>query len=258
MNSRTRVIVPAKTILQNCTLGADPSDTCLQEWNALQSNTSRYSTNGRPVSIPRRSTVALGPENDLIISGRPGYFAGYFRGYSTIGARFPNSWTWPVLKARTKNRGGVVRLRSTDPKDVPDINFQYFDAGTGDWQYDLAAVVEGMQYARSIIQRFANDTGTNVTEIIPGSRYKTVKDLAEWVKDTSWGHHACCTAKLGSHDDRMAVLDSKFRVRGTRGLRVVDASVFPEIPGYYIQLPVMMVSEKAAVDILDESSTHQH
>jgi len=44
----------------------------------------------------------------------------------------------------------------------------------------------------------------------------------------------------------MAVLDSKFRVRGTKGLRVVDASVFPSIPGYYIQTPIYMISEKAA------------
>jgi choline dehydrogenase len=44
----------------------------------------------------------------------------------------------------------------------------------------------------------------------------------------------------------MAVLDSKFRVRGATGLRVVDASVFPRIPGYYIQTPIYMISEKAA------------
>jgi choline dehydrogenase len=48
----------------------------------------------------------------------------------------------------------------------------------------------------------------------------------------------------------MAVLDSKFRVRGTTGLRVVDASVFSQIPGYYIQTPIYMVSEKAADVIL--------
>jgi len=48
----------------------------------------------------------------------------------------------------------------------------------------------------------------------------------------------------------MAVLDSKFRVRGTRGLRVVDASVFPRIPGYFVVVPIYMVSEKAADVIL--------
>lgn len=186
----------------------------------------------------------------MIISGRPGYFAGYFQGYSRIGGKYPNSWTWPVLKARTVNRAGTVKLRSADPQDVPAINFNYYDAGGGNWAYDLAAVVEGLQYARSIVQQYVKSTGSQATELIPGPQYQTVSDLSKWAQDSSWGHHACCSAKIGNDTDKMAVLDSKFRVRGTQGLRVVDASVFPEIPGYYIQVPIYMVSEKAAVDIL--------
>jgi choline dehydrogenase len=129
---------------------------------------------------------------------------------------------------------------------VPSINFNYFDSGSGDWSYDLAAAVEGMQFARSIIQQYVEDTNQTATEIVPGPGYQTEAELTEWVKDTSWGHHACCTAKIGADNDPLAVLDSKFRVRGTQGLRVVDASVFPSIPGYYIQTPIYMVSEKAA------------
>ena len=52
----------------------------------------------------------------------------------------------------------------------------------------------------------------------------------------------------------MAVLDSKFRVRGVSGLRVVDASVFPRIPGYFIVTAIYMVSEKAAEDILADAA----
>jgi len=186
----------------------------------------------------------------MIITGRPGYFAGYFPGYSKIGAKFPNSWTWPVLKARTQNRAGNVTLVSKDPSDVPSINFNYFSSGSGNWQYDLAATVEGMQFARSIIAQYVRDTNSTINELVPGPGYQTQEQLTEWVKDTSWGHHACCTAKIGADSDKMAVLDSKFRVRGTTGLRVVDASVFPQIPGYYIQTPIYMVSEKAADVIL--------
>jgi choline dehydrogenase len=51
----------------------------------------------------------------------------------------------------------------------------------------------------------------------------------------------------------MAVLDSSFRVRGTKSLRVIDASVFPKIPGYYLALPVYMISEKAADVILADA-----
>jgi choline dehydrogenase-like flavoprotein len=106
-----------------------------------------------------------------------------------------------------------------------------------------------MQFARTIIQQYEQDTNTTATEIIPGPDYQTEAELSEWVKDTSWGHHACCTAKIGADSDPLAVLDSKFRVRGTQGLRVVDASVFPSIPGYYIQTPIYMISEKAAAEI---------
>jgi choline dehydrogenase len=51
----------------------------------------------------------------------------------------------------------------------------------------------------------------------------------------------------------MAVVDSKFRVHGTRHLRVVDASVFPRIPGYFILMPIFIISQKAAHVILEEA-----
>ena len=60
----------------------------------------------------------------------------------------------------------------------------------------------------------------------------------------AWGHHACGTCKIGKDDDPDAVLDGDFRVRGVKNLRVVDASVFPKIPGYFIVTPTYMVSER--------------
>ena len=74
--------------------------------------------------------------------------------------------------------------------------------------------------------------------------------LRRFIRDEAWGHHASCTAPIGAADDPLAVLDAEFRVRGVDGLRVVDASVFPRIPGTYIVLPIYMVSEKAADVIL--------
>jgi choline dehydrogenase len=50
------------------------------------------------------------------------------------------------------------------------------------------------------------------------------------------------------------VLDSRFRVRGTQGLRVVDASVFPKIPGFYLAVPVYMISEKGADAVLADAA----
>ena len=55
---------------------------------------------------------------------------------------------------------------------------------------------------------------------------------------------------MGRPDDPMAVVDSSFRVIGTKNLRIVDASVFPRIPGFFIVTPIYMISEKASEVIL--------
>jgi len=164
-----------------------------------------------------------------------------------------------VLKAHTQNRAGTVKLRTADPRDVPAINFNYFDTGSGNWSYDLDATVEGLQFARRILATYAQQTGSGpLHEIAPGSQINTTEGLREWVKDTSWGHHASCSCPIGADDDPMAVLNSEFKVRGTLGLRVVDASVFPQIPGFYIQTSIYMISEKAAEVITASAKTMEH
>jgi choline dehydrogenase len=79
------------------------------------------------------------------------------------------------------------------------------------------------------------------------------QNLRDFVKDNAWGHHASCTCKIGRKDDSLAVLDGDFRVYGTHGLRVVDASVFPRIPGFFIVSSVYMIGEKAADAILADA-----
>ena len=78
-------------------------------------------------------------------------------------------------------------------------------------------------------------------------------DLDDFIRETAFGHHACCTAKIGDDDDSMAVLDGQFRVRGVNNLRVVDASAFPSMPGSFIAVPIMMLAEKAAEDIVRDA-----
>jgi choline dehydrogenase len=73
------------------------------------------------------------------------------------------------------------------------------------------------------------------------------------IKDSAFSHHATGTCAIGGDNDPFACLDSKFRVWGVDGLRVVDASVFPQVPGAYPVLPIFMISEKAADVILDEA-----
>ncbi len=80
------------------------------------------------------------------------------------------------------------------------------------------------------------------------------EQIAEWVRAEAWGHHACGTCRIGPRDDvRESVLDADFRVKGVEGLRVVDASVFPSIPGFFIVSAIYMIAEKASEAILRDA-----
>lgn len=210
-----------------------------------------YTTNGAIIAVMKRSAPAR-PEPDLYLFGLAGYFEGYFPRYSQRLARDKNYFTWAVLKAHTHNTAGRVRLRSSNPRDVPDINFHYFDEGSDQTGEDLESVVDGVEFVRRIAARTPD---LIQQEIVPGSEVKTRDQLQQFIKDSAWGHHASCTCKIGPKEDKLAVLDSKFRVYGTKGLRVVDASVFPRIPGFFIVSAVYMISEKAAEDILADAAT---
>jgi len=208
-----------------------------------------YTTNGAVVALVKRSSPDV-PEPDLFIFGLLGHFEGYFPGYSKALVKDRDFFTWAILKAHTNNTAGRVTLRSSDPRDMPEINFHYFDEGT-DGERDLAAVVEGLETARRITRR----CGDLITEeILPGADVRTAEQLRGFVKDNAWGHHASCTCKIGPRSDPEAVVDSRFRVHGTRGLRVVDASVFPRIPGFFIASAVYMVSEKASDVIIEDAA----
>jgi choline dehydrogenase len=136
-----------------------------------------------------------------------------------------------------------VTLRSPDPRDVPQIDFHYFDEGNDGSGDDLESVVHAIELAR-LLTRGARSLIE--AEELPGGEVCNRDQLRQFVKDNAWGHHASCSNKIGPPGDRMAVVDSAFRVYGTSWLRVVDASVFPRIPGFFIVTPTYMISEKAS------------
>jgi len=212
-----------------------------------------YTTNGAIIAIAKRSAPSR-PEPDLYLFGLAGFFKGYEPGYSKRIARDKNYFTWAVLKAHTRNTAGSVTLRTNDPRDPPAINFRYFDEGNDASGEDLESVVAGVQFVREISAR-ASDLIQG--EIVPGLSVRTKEEIAQFVKDNAWGHHASCTCKIGPRQDPMAVLDSNFRVHGTRNLRVVDASVFPRIPGFFIVSAVYMISEKASEVILADAKANR-
>ena len=116
---------------------------------------------------------------------------------------------------------------------------------------DLDAVVAGIRFVRSLTAPLI-EQGIIAEEEHPGKALQSDQELRDYVRYNAWGHHASCTCPIGSDDDPMAVLDSDFRVRGIKGLRVVDASVFPRIPGFFIVSSIYMIGEKAADVILGD------
>ena len=240
------------TLLDGNTFKGDDDDRGYIEWKSRRKGF--YTTNGGTIAIMRHSGETPGPNCDLFIFGIPGEFAGYRLDYSkTIQTKEGRSrFSWIILKAHTNNRG-EVRLRTTDPRDPPEINFKSFGDGQRANDSDLKALQWGVDYVRRFMEP-VREVGTTKGEYLP-SAPRTEQALSDFIMTRAWGHHASCTCRIGKEDDENAVVDSEFRVIGAPGgnLRVVDASVFPKIPGYFIVLPIYLIAEKAADVIL-----HQH
>ncbi|KUL82525.1 hypothetical protein ZTR_10634 [Talaromyces verruculosus] len=235
-------------ITAKCTFLRTSPDPCLEQWKNDKINPGTYATNGLAVAVLRNTSTSGASYPDVFVVGAPANFMGYYPGFSNDSLADAKHWAWIVLKSHVRNNLGTVTLRSTDPRDTPIINFRYFDEGVtegGADELDLQAQYEGMEWSR---QAFADliPLDGSFTETWPGPNVTTEAEMKDFIKREAWGHHASCTCPIGNDTDPNAVLDSEFRVRGVDNLRVVDASVYPKIPGYYIVLPTYMISEKAS------------
>ncbi len=219
-------------------------DKMYRRWKHFRLGT--YKSNGVIFAVELKSRPDLAVP-DLFLFSLLVDFRGYYRGYADR-IRTPNYLTWAILKAYTRNSAGSVRLTGAASGAPLDIRFRYFDEGDGDWQADLDAVVAGVRFARKV----SDAMGAQVRrEAEPGRSLSSDEALRQFVKDTAWGHHACGTCAMKPR--RMGgVVDSRFRVHGLAGLRVVDASVFPRIPGYFLVSSVYMIAEKAADTLLED------
>ena len=126
---------------------------------------------------------------------------------------------------------GWVRIRSTDPREHPAVQFNYLST-----EADRREWIEMVRAARNILEQpgFAAFSGG---EISPGPTVQTDQEILDWVaRDAETALHPSCTAKMGT-DDAAVVDPATMRVHGTEGLRVVDASVFPFITNGNIYAP---------------------
>jgi choline dehydrogenase-like flavoprotein len=220
-------------------------DACFRQWRDCGKGI--YAANGGMFAVIKKSRRESAVP-DLFCLSVLARFEGYYPGYSKLVSGHRDYLSWVVLKARTENRAGTVTLQSADPRDPPRVNFRYFDEGG---EADLDAVVDGVKFVRRINADLVG-RGLIAVEHLPGDHVQSDDQLRGFVRDNAWGHHASCSCPIGARE-KGGVLASDFRVHGTSGLRVVDASVFPRIPGFFIVSAVYMIGEKAADVILAEA-----
>jgi choline dehydrogenase len=145
---------------------------------------------------------------------------------------------------------GSVRLASNRPEDKPVIAPNFFAD-----PYDMKTLIAGFREARRIFAQPALAAMTGA-EIEPGAQYRSDEEIdAALRRIVNTAYHPTGTCKMGPDSDPMAVVDARLRVRGVSGLRVVDASVMPEIISGNTSAPTMMIAERAARFILDDAVT---
>ena len=224
-------------------------DPAWRRWSDFR--TGLYAGAGAAMALVRRSEPRI-PEPDIFCMALPALFEGYAHGFSSLIRDQDDRLTWAVLKAHTSNRAGRVTLRSADPRDTPLVNFHYFEEGNDPLGADLSAMVGAIRFVRGLTAPLIAG-GVIEEESAPGRAVASDQALADYVRNTAWGHHASCSCPIGAVADG-GVLKSDFTVHGTHRLRVVDASVFPRIPGFFIAAAVYMVAEKAAEVVLREAA----
>ena len=162
---------------------------------------------------------------------------------------FADSFACRVVLLRPQSRGNIS-LASSDPAAHPRIRQGLLSADR-DWQKLSAGIRIFRDHARlPVLSRHV------LREIGPGEGVTTEGDLKDYVRKTAvTAHHPCGTCRMGV--DEGAVVDGELRVRGVEALRVVDASVFPDLVGGNINAPVIMIAEKAADLILRQSDKQE-
>jgi len=140
---------------------------------------------------------------------------------------------------------GTVRLASDNPMDPPLIDPDYLAVDR-----DRREMREGIKLARELLAQPAF-APFHRREDVPGDEVRSDSQLDAFIRRAaSSAYHPCGTARMGADNDDRAVVDPELKFRGIEGLRIVDASIIPAIPGANINACVFMIAEKASDMIL--------
>jgi choline dehydrogenase len=156
-----------------------------------------------------------------------------------------SGFTASVCQLRPESRGSL-RIRSADPAAPPEIRINYLAT-----EVDRTANVEGLKILRRILRAPALRPFV-VEEVDPGKKVSTDEELLNYCRQRgSTIYHPTSTCRMGS--DPLAVVDQRLQVRGIEGLRVVDASIMPDLVSGNTNAPIIMIAEKASDMILQDA-----
>ncbi len=153
---------------------------------------------------------------------------------------FVDSFACRTVMLHPRSRG-EIRLASLDPLGAPRID-QHFLAEPNDWRVLRATI----RTVRDIVEQPGLAAFVD-REISPGADASSDDALDAFIRRTAITvHHPAGTCRMGSVDDPLAVTDDEGRVFGVDRLRIVDASVMPDLTSGNINAPVIMIAEKIA------------
>jgi choline dehydrogenase len=160
--------------------------------------------------------------------------------FPLFGRKPPHTLGVGVSMIKQDSRGEVT-LRSANPLDAPRILFNLFKERS-----DVDRAIRGLKAIRDIYHREPLRS-LIADEITPGSGVASDTDLENFIRATgAITQHAVGTCRMGADGDPLAVVDASLRVRGVEALRIIDASVMPDVPGGNTNAPVIMIAEKGA------------
>jgi choline dehydrogenase len=143
-----------------------------------------------------------------------------------------------VTLLRPHSRGSVS-IRSANPADLPVVDPNYLADGR-----DLQNLIEGMRIARELAATTPLRGGLT-GELLPGAALKDDAAIAEYIRSTvrtDW--HPVGSCRMGRSDDPMSVVGETLAVMGVDGLRVIDASVMPNIVSANTNAPTMALADR--------------
>jgi choline dehydrogenase len=157
------------------------------------------------------------------------------------------AFTASVCNLRPESRGHV-HIKTEDSREPPKIQPDYLSDPA-----DRKVAADAIKLTRKIVSSPAMEK-FEPEEFKPGIEFASDDDLAREAGNIGTTiFHPVGTCKMGPSSDNMAVVDERLKVRGVRGLRVVDASVMPTITSGNTNSPTLMIAEKASEMILEDA-----